>query len=150
MPKVVELLGYPSVSMLSEWKHMYPELVASRKRKTPRSWTQASFDLKMHAIHRCINNGDAIESVAEDIGYSATAVWKWVRATPTLTQEFRHKLVETVKRHKGNIPLTLHLYDPGTKYRIQFYSKKFQVAVTSAFIQDLRRIGIDHYEIVRK
>lgn len=79
MPKVVELLGYPSVSMLSEWKHMYPELVASRKRKTPRSWTQASFDLKMHAIHRCINNGDAIESVAEDIGYSATAVWKWVR-----------------------------------------------------------------------
>ena len=78
MPKVVELLGYPSVSMLSEWKHMYPELVTSHKRKAPRSWVHASFDLKMHAIHRCINNGETIKSVAEDIGYSSVAVLKWV------------------------------------------------------------------------
>ena len=78
MPKVVELLGYPSVSMLSEWKHMYPELVTSHKRKAPRSWVHASFDLKMHAIYRCINNGETIKSVAEDIGYSSVAVLKWV------------------------------------------------------------------------
>ena len=78
MPKVVELLGYPSVSMLSEWKHMYPELVTSHKRKAPRSWVHASFDLKMHAIHRCINNGETIKSVAEDIGYSSVAVLKWI------------------------------------------------------------------------
>ena len=70
--------------------------------------------------------------------------------TPMLTQEFRHNLVNTVKRHKGNIPLTLHLYDPQTKYRIQFYSKKFQVAVTSEFIRDLHKIGIDQYQITKK
>ena len=70
--------------------------------------------------------------------------------TPMLTQQFREDLVKTVKKHKGNIPLTLFLYDPGTKYRIQFYSKKFQVAVTSEFIQDLQRIGVERYEVVRK
>ena len=70
--------------------------------------------------------------------------------TPMLTQEFREKLVKTVKKHKGSIPLTLYLFDPETRYRIQFVSKKFQVAVTSAFIQDLRKIGIDRYEVVRK
>ena len=70
--------------------------------------------------------------------------------TPMLSQEFRKELVDVVKRHKGSIPLTLYLYDPQTRYRIQFYSKKFQVAVTSEFIQDLHRIGIDQYEILKK
>ena len=70
--------------------------------------------------------------------------------TPMLTQEFRENLVKVVKQHKGTIPLTLFLYDPGTKYRIQFYSKKFQVAVTSEFIQDLQRIGVDKYEVSRR
>jgi DNA polymerase-3 subunit alpha len=70
--------------------------------------------------------------------------------TPMLTQKFREDLVKVVKKHKGNIPLTLFLYDPGTKYRIQFYSKKFRVAVTSEFIQDLHKIGVDKYEVTRK
>jgi DNA polymerase-3 subunit alpha len=69
--------------------------------------------------------------------------------TPMLTQQFREDLVKVVKKHKGNIPLTIFLYDPGTKYRIQFYSKKFQVAVTSEFIQDLTRIGVVKYEVTR-
>ena len=70
--------------------------------------------------------------------------------TPMLTQEFRQDLVKVVKKHKGNIPLTLYLFDPGTRYRIQFYSKKFQVAVTSEFIRDLRAIGVDQYEVLRR
>ena len=70
--------------------------------------------------------------------------------TPMLTQEFREGLVKAVKKHKGKIPLTIFLFDPVTKYRIQFYSKKFQVAVTSEFLQDLHRIGIDKYEVLRK
>jgi DNA polymerase-3 subunit alpha len=70
--------------------------------------------------------------------------------TPMLTQQFRKDLVAVIKKHKGNIPLTLFLYDPVTHYRIQFYSKKFQVGVTSEFLQDLHRIGIDKYEVNRK
>ena len=71
-------------------------------------------------------------------------------STPMLTQQFRHDLIKVIKEHKGTIPLTLYLYDPVTRYRIQFYSKKFQVAVTSEFIRDLQRIGIDRYEVTRR
>ena len=70
--------------------------------------------------------------------------------TPMLTQQFRQDLVRVIKKHKGKIPLNLYLYDPVTHYHIQFYSKKFQVAVTSDFIRDLREIGIDRYEVQRR
>ena len=70
--------------------------------------------------------------------------------TPMLTPEFRRDLTRVVKGHKGRIPLTFSVYDPGTKYRIQFYSKKFQVAVTTEFIQDLAAIGIHRYDIQKK
>ena len=67
--------------------------------------------------------------------------------TPMLSQSFREDLVRTVKRHKGKIPFTITLFDPETKYRIPFVSKKYPVAVTSEFIQDLQAIGITRYEV---
>jgi len=70
--------------------------------------------------------------------------------TPMLTPKFREDLVKLVKKHKGKIPLTLYLYDPETHYRIQFVSKKFQVGVTSGLIQDLQKIGVDRYEVLKK
>ena len=44
----------------------------------------------------------------------------------------------------------MFLYDPVTRYRIQFKSNKFRVAVSTELITDLRLIGIDRYEAVRK
>jgi DNA polymerase-3 subunit alpha len=70
--------------------------------------------------------------------------------TPMLTETFRKDFVKVIKSHKGNIPLNIFIYDPQTRYRIQFYSKKYQVAVTQEFIQDLHRIGLDHYEVSRR
>ena len=70
--------------------------------------------------------------------------------TPMLTPEFRKDLVRVVKRHKGKIPLTFYIYDPVTKYRIQFYSKKFQVSVSTDFTDDLKSIGIHRYEAQKK
>jgi len=49
MPKVVELLGYPSVTMLWNWKHMYPDITASHKHRTHRKWVHASIDIKLNA-----------------------------------------------------------------------------------------------------
>ena len=71
-------------------------------------------------------------------------------STSMLNQKFRTDLLKLVKKHKGNIPLTLFLYDPKTGYRIQFYSKKFQVAVTSELIRDLHLIGVDNYRVERR
>ena len=70
--------------------------------------------------------------------------------TPMLTPRFREDLLRVVKKHRGGTPLEMYLYDPKTRYRIQFKSNKFQVSVSSDLITDLRRIGVDHYEAVRK
>lgn len=70
--------------------------------------------------------------------------------TPMLNDSFRKNLVSTVKKHKGKLPLTMYLYDPNTKFRIQFYSKKYKVAVSSEFIRDLRSIGIEKFDAIRK
>ena len=63
--------------------------------------------------------------------------------TPQLTQKFRKELVAIVKANSGNIPLKMYLYDPGTKYNIEFHSTKFQVAVTSDFVSSLKLMGIN-------
>ena len=70
--------------------------------------------------------------------------------TPMLTPRFREDLLRVVKKHRGGTPLEMFLFDPKTRYRIQFKSNKFQVSVSSDLITDLHRIGVDHYEAVRK
>ncbi len=69
--------------------------------------------------------------------------------TPMLNEKFRAKLVKVIKGSKGNIPLSIFLYDPETKYRIEFMSKKFQVSVNADFIQHLKDLGIS-YKINKK
>ena len=69
--------------------------------------------------------------------------------TPMLTQEFRKKLVKLLAAHKGLIPLNIYLTDPVTHYRIEFFSKKFQVAVNADFIRDVKALGVP-YSVQRK
>ncbi len=64
--------------------------------------------------------------------------------TPMLTAEFRENLVRLIKKNKGTVPLTMYLYDPEKKWNIEFLSRKFRVAVTAAFIEELRRLQIRH------
>jgi len=64
--------------------------------------------------------------------------------TPMLDEKFRRKLVSLIKAHKGSVPLSMFLYDPKTKYNLEFQSKKYQVAVTSAFIDALTELGVPY------
>ena len=70
--------------------------------------------------------------------------------TPMLNDLFRKDLVELIRHNKGTHPLTIYLFDPATKYRIPFYSRKFQVAVTAEFINGLKRLGITRYTVQQK
>ena len=56
-------------------------------------------------------------------------------STPMLTQEFRDSLVNMIKRNKG--------------WNIEFLSRKFRVAVTAPFIEELDRLKIG-YTVVKK
>lgn len=69
--------------------------------------------------------------------------------TPQLNKEFRSRLVQLIKENKGHTDLNMYLYDPKTRYNIEFYSKKFRVAVTNDFIYALRELGIS-YTVTKK
>ena len=70
-------------------------------------------------------------------------------STPMLSPAFRDKMVKTIKANKGNIPLTMFLYDPEKKWNIEFLSRKFKVSVTSEFIDQLEKMGIK-YNVIKK
>ena len=86
--------------------------------------------------------GNVCESMVKSFGINIE--------TPMLTPEFRKGLVKVIKSHAGKIPLEVFFYDPETRYRIQLKSNKFQVAVSTELINDLRRLGVDQYEVTRK
>ena len=69
--------------------------------------------------------------------------------TSMLTPVFREKLVKMIKSNKGNVPLTMFLYDPDKKWNIEFLSRKFKVAVTAPFIDELNSAGIK-YSVLKK
>ena len=70
-------------------------------------------------------------------------------STPMLTSEFRENLVKMIKRNKGSVPLTMFLYVPEKKWNIEFLSRKFKVAVTAQFIEELEAMNIK-YNVVKK
>ena len=42
-------------------------------------WKQAPWELKRNTIERCSIGGESVKSVAEDIGYSPSFIYKWLR-----------------------------------------------------------------------
>ena len=70
-------------------------------------------------------------------------------STPMLSPEFRERLVGVIKKHKGNVPLSMFLYDPEKKWNIEFLSRKFKVGVTAEFISDLEHMQI-RYSVLKK
>ena len=69
--------------------------------------------------------------------------------TPMLTPEFRDRLVSLIKKNKGNVPLNMFLYDPERKWNIEFLSRKFRVAVTASFIEELEKLHV-RYTVLKK
>ncbi len=57
LPKVVEILGYPSTGALAEWVHKHPEIVAPKSHKRP---VKAPLNVKLDAIRRCYQNGETL------------------------------------------------------------------------------------------
>lgn len=66
-----------------------------------------------------------------------------------LTEEFRKDLLKLLKAHKGDIPLSLFIVDPKTKYAVEFASRKFRVAVSSELAESAARLGISCKAICR-
>lgn len=69
--------------------------------------------------------------------------------TPMLNSDFRERLGKVIKKNKGTVPLTMFLYDPKTRYNIEFLSRKFQIAISAPFINDLKDMNIK-YNVISK
>ncbi len=69
--------------------------------------------------------------------------------TPMLTPQFRDALVGLIKKNKGTVPLSMFLYDPENKWNIEFLSRKFRVAVTAGFIEELENLHV-RYTVLKK
>lgn len=42
-------------------------------------WKQAPDELKQSVIRRCIIDGEPVKSISEEIGYSPSLIYKWLR-----------------------------------------------------------------------
>ena len=61
-----------------------------------------------------------------------------------LSEKFRKSLVKALREYGGNTRLKVFLYDAQSGYRVELYSKKFEVAVCADFIAALEHLGISY------
>ena len=92
--EVIRTLGYPSNPMLYHWRKKYPEYYDVPIQK---HWKQASIELKHNVIKRCLIQGEPVKLVAEEIGYTSSLIYKWIR-------EYREKgYFSPMKKTTANI-----------------------------------------------
>lgn len=73
---VLKTLGYPSNPMLYKWRERYPEFCST---STRRHYKQASADLKISVIRRCFTEGESVQLVSDEIGYTPSSIYGWYR-----------------------------------------------------------------------
>ena len=92
--KVIQTLGYPSSPMLYHWRKKYPEYYDVPNQK---HWRQTPTELKHDVIKRCFIKGEPVKLVAEEIGYTPSLIYKWIR-------EYREKgCFQPMKKTTANI-----------------------------------------------
>ena len=96
------------------------------------------FDFK---IKKIIHLGNVVETYIKGLALYVS--------TPMLNSSFRKDLVRLIKENKGSVPLTMFLFDPETRFNIEFLSRKFKVAVTMLFIDGLKALNV-RYSVVKK
>lgn len=92
--KVIQTLGYPSSPMLYHWRNNYPEYYDVPDQK---HWKKAPSELKQCVIKRCFIDGESVQLVVEEIGYTPSLIYKWIR-------EYREKgHFSSMKKTTANI-----------------------------------------------
>ena len=93
--KVIQTLGYPFSTMLYHWSDKYPEYYDVPNQK---HWRQAPTELEHSVIKRCLIKGEPVKLVTEEIGYTPSLIYKWIR-------EYREKevIIDALK-NKYSLP----------------------------------------------
>ena len=68
--------------------------------------------------------------------------------TSSLTPAFRKELEKVLKEYPGSTRLGVNLYDAASGYRIEMFSKKFQVTVCQDLLLALEKMGVS-YSVIK-
>lgn len=141
--KVIETLGYPSSPMLYHWRDKYPDLIESTPNQ--RHWKQAPVELKQSVIKRCINEGESVKSISEDIGYSKSLIYRWLK-------EYRKKgLISTMKKKTNRTPLEGLSADDLATINGQILDMQMEIDILKETINILKKDpGVDQKALKNK
>ena len=84
---VIQKLGYPSSSTLYRWDERKRAGIENHHRNSrkdqasqrEKASANASAEFKYNVIRRCFEDGEAVEYVSREIGYSRVSIYKWRR-----------------------------------------------------------------------
>lgn len=94
---------------------------------------KAPFDFKLKSISLLGNiKQDMLKSFALQLN------------TTQLCKSFRKQLIGVLKEHKGKLPTSIIIFDPKTKYKVEYYSNKYKLDITEELLASLREMGINY------
>jgi len=142
---VIETLGYPSSPMLYHWRDMYPEYYDVPDQK---HWRQAPAELKQSIIKRCFIDGEPVKLVAEEIGYTPSLIYKWIR-------EYREKgHFSSMKKTTANIevnPSDIESIEDINALKAQMLDMQMEIDILRETINVLKKDpGIDQTALTNR
>ena len=63
--------------------------------------------------------------------------------TRLIDSSFRKELLKLLKANKGSLTLNIHLIDRETGYKLDFFSKKFQIGISQELLDRLKGMGFE-------
>ncbi|WP_320927374.1 IS3 family transposase [Hungatella sp.] len=143
--QVIDTLGYPSSPMLYHWRDMYPEYYNVPDQK---HWKQAPDNLKQYIIKRCLIDGEPVKLVAEEIGYTPSLIYKWIR-------EYRKKgHFSSMKKTTANVevnPSNIESAEDINTLKAQMLDMQMEIDILKETINVLKKDpGIDQTVLMNR
>ena len=143
--QVIDTLGYPSSPMLYHWRNMYPEYYNVPDQK---HWKQAPNNLKQCIIKRCLIDGEPVKLAAEEIGYTPSLIYKWMR-------EYRKKgHFSSMKKTTANVevnPSDIESTEDISTLKAQMLDMQMEIDILKETINVLKKDpGIDQTALTNR
>lgn len=131
--------------MLYHWRDSYPEYYDVPDQK---HWRQAPWELKNSVIKRCFIDGEPVKLVAEEIGYTPSLIYKWIR-------EYREKgHFSSMKKTTANIdvyPSNINSAEDIKTLKAQMTDMQMEIDILKETINVLKKDpGVDQTALTNR
>ena len=131
--------------MLYHWRDNYPEYYDVPDQK---HWRRAPVELKQRIIKRCFIEGEPVKLVAEEIGYTPSLIYKWIR-------EYREKgHFSSMKKTTANInvdPSDIKSIEDINALKAQMLDMQMEIDILKETINVLKKDpGVDQTALMNR